>query len=283
MNKEAVKLYADLILEKSLVITPYESNNDISFKYEHNSIIATIIKKNMYNFKHEYDDFTILRDETYTSYYESLIKLITKENYTYEQMDEIIDDFETQKQKITQTFIKLLIGYTNNLLKAHLIDHTRKDQSNNEHITTRTIYNDELLENIPNEESNESEIDNPLYNLLTESEKQYVLGEKVYESKSVEKSTKSRIKRRIEKMSDERIKEILDAVETEQEIIDNILDIEDTDEFIRAIRKEQDKEWFADLLVAHVPGKHRRDFNNNNITKETIMEYRKALHKSLGR
>ena len=43
MNKEAVKLYADLILEKSLTITPYESSNDISFKYEHNSIIATII------------------------------------------------------------------------------------------------------------------------------------------------------------------------------------------------------------------------------------------------
>ena len=145
MNKEAVKLYADLILEKSLVITPYESNNDISFKYEHNSIIATIIKKNMYNFKHEYDDFTILRDETYTSYYESLIKLITKEKYTYEQMDEIIDDFETQEQKITQTFIKLLIGYTNNLLKAHLIDHTRKDQSNNEHITTRTIYTTSII------------------------------------------------------------------------------------------------------------------------------------------
>jgi hypothetical protein len=84
-------------------------------------------------------------------------------------------------------------------------------------------------------------------------------------------------------MTDERIKEILDAVETEQEIIDNILDIEDTDEFVREIRKRQEKEWFADLLVEYVPSKHRRDFNSNNITKETIMEYRKALHKSLGR
>lgn len=239
------------------------------------------MKKNMYKFKHEYDDYTILRDEVYASYYESLLKLIAKEQYSQEDMNTIVNDLDDQAHEITRTFSKLLIGYTNNKLKTHLIDHTRRDKANNEYITTKTIYNDELFENIPEEISEPEEKHNPLYNLLTESEKQFVRGDKVYASKNVEKTTKSRIKRRIDNMTDYQREEILDVKATREDIINEILDIEDTNKFIAKIKKTYKHQWFSDLIVECVPSEARRDFNRGNITDKTVKEYRKGLFKAL--
>ena len=84
-------------------------------------------------------------------------------------------------------------------------------------------------------------------------------------------------------MTEKQRQVILDSVETEDEIVNKILDIEDTDEFIKEIRQRQEQNWFADLLIEYVPAQHRQDFNRNNITSTTIKEYRKALHKSLKR
>ena len=283
MNEELIKLYANLILDKSITITPYTANNQVLFNYEHNSIISTIIKRNRYNFLHEFNDTTILRDATYSSYYESLLELITNQDYTPDDMNTIVNDLDTQRHEITRTFTRLLIGYTNNHLREQLTDSTRRDQSGNStnYIKTKTIYDEELLKNTPHEEFNEEEICNPLYDLLTESEKQFVRGEKVYASKNVEKTTKSRIKRRLKKMTEKQKQAILDSIETEDEIVNKILDIEDTDEFIKEIRAKQEQNWFADLLIEYVPAQHRQDFNRNNITSTTIKEYRKALHKAL--
>ena len=283
MNQEIIKLYANLILDKSITITPYESNNQILFKYSHNLIIATIIKKNMYKFKHEIDDTTILRDEVYASYYESLIKLITKEQYSQEDMNIIVNDLNDQAHEITRTFSRLLIGYVNNQLKTHLIDSTRRDQSNNnnEYITTKTIYNDEIFENIPQEETSEEEIHNPLYNLLTESEKQFVRGDKVYASKNVEKTTKSRIKRRIDNMTERQREEILNVSKTREDIINEVLDIEDSNKFVIRIKKMNKHQWFSDLIVECVSSEARRDFNRGKITDKTVKEYRKGLFKAL--
>ena len=283
MNQEIIKLYADLILSKSITITPYEANNKILFKYSHNLPIAVIIKKNMYKFKHEIDDPSILRDEVYASYYESLLKLIAKEEYTQDDMNTIVNDLDTQQHEITQTFIKLLIGYTNNQLKTRLIDHTRRDRSNNQdsYITTKTVYDEELLKNIPQEETNEEEIHTELYNLLTESQKEYVSGERIYANKDTERKVQQRIKRRVDNMTDRQRDEILEQRDTREDIINNILDIEDENKFVSEIRKWQKKEWFAELLIEYVPAKHRIDFNRNKITSTTIKEYRKALHKAL--
>ena len=283
MKQEIIKLYADLILEKSIQITPYESGNQILFKYTYNSIISTIIKKNMYSYLHEYNDATILRDEVYTSYYESLLKLITKEQYTQEDMNVIINDLDDQTHEITKTFSKLLVGYTNNTLKTHLTDLTRRDQTNKEYIKTKMIYNDELLENIAQEETKETEVHNELYNLLTESEKQYMQGEKVYANNDTERRVKNRIKNRINSLTEEQKEELLSIAKTEKETINEIIDIEDTDKFVSKIRSEQKHQWFSDLIVEYVPLKHRVDFNKNNITDKTVMEYRKALFEALNR
>lgn len=281
MKEEIIKLYADLILEKSITIEAYEANNQILFKYSHNSIISTIIKKNKYSFLHEYNDSTILREEVYASYYESLLKLIAKEQYSQEDMNVIVNDLDDQAHEITRTFSKLLIGYTNNKLKTRLIDHTRRDQTNNEYIKTKMIYSDEILESIPEKESNEEEVHNELYNLLTESQKEYISGERVYANKDTERKAKQRIKRRVNDMTERQREEILNVNKTREDIIDEILDIEDSDKFVSEIKNKQKHQWFADLIVEHVPAKDRVDFNRGNITDKTVMEYRKGLFKAL--
>ena len=281
MNQEIIKLYADLILDKSIQITPYEANNQVLFKYSHNLIIAVIIKKNMYSYLHEYNDSSILRDEVYASYYESLLKLIAKEQYSQEDMNIIVNDLDDQAHEITRTFSKLLIGYTNNKLKTRLIDHTRRDQTNNEYIKTKMIYSDEILESIPEKESNEEEVHNELYNLLTESQKEYISGERVYANKDTERKAKQRIKRRVNDMTERQREEILNVNKTREDIIDEILDIEDSDKFVSEIKNKQKHQWFADLIVEHVPAKDRVDFNRGNITDKTVMEYRKGLFKAL--
>ena len=62
-----------------------------------------------------------------------------------------------------------------------------------------------------------------------------------------------------------------------EDIINDILDIEDNKKFISAIRANQDKSWFSDIIISYVPAKHRIDFNSNNISNTTLFAYRKAL------
>ena len=128
MNKEQVREYAYLIVNKSIKITPYGNGNNIDFKYEHNKTIQSVIHNNKYRFKHEIDDSTILRDEVYATYYESLLKLIEKEDYTQDDMELIVSDINKVEHDVTKQFAGLLKGYMNNNLKAHLIDPSRRDR-----------------------------------------------------------------------------------------------------------------------------------------------------------
>lgn len=82
-------------------------------------------------------------------------------------------------------------------------------------------------------------------------------------------------------MTERQREEILNVSKTRRDIIDEILDIEDSNEFISEIKNKQKHLWFADLIVECVPAKDRVDFNRGNITNKTVKEYRKALFKIL--
>ena len=284
MNKENIKYYADLILNKSIEITSYEADKQILFKYNHNKVINTVIRKNRYRFTHEYNDSTILRDEVYASYYESLLTLIRKQGYSEEDMDLIVNDMDAQEQDITKEFFKLLEGYTNMVIKRYLIDPTRRDKTNNRHIDTITIYDSELYDMIPQEEPEEEDIEDinkPQYNVLTRTDKEYLIGEKVYNNKNSEYKKRADINRRIKNMTERERESVLEQRETREDIISRTLNIENPNRFVMAVKKEQRLEWFMDLIVEYVPAQHRIDFNRNKITNKTVMAYRAALHKAL--
>ena len=270
---DRIKEFADIIINKSIEITSYDNGNQTLFRYRYNKIINAAMKKNRYKFLHEYDDPSILRDEVIATYYESLIKVAERNDYSEEELELIENDINTEEYELTQEFVSIVQGYINTSLKNNLIT-SRDTQAN-------TSYVDDILQLIeaPYQESLIDINDIPFYDSLTPTQQQFI-DEYInpvyreYRNKEELIAERERVKKTLQ-----RIGERLDKMNMPlpEDIINDILDIEDSKKFISAIRANQDKSWFSDIIISYVPAKHRIDFNSNNISNTTLFAYRKAL------
>lgn len=270
---DRIKEFADIIINRSIEITSYDNGNQTLFRYRYNKIINAAMKKNRYKFLHEYDDPSILRDEVIATYYESLIKVAERNDYSEEELELIENDINTEEYELTQEFISIVQGYINTSLKNNLIT-SRDTQAN-------TSYVDDILQLIeaPYQESLIDINDIPFYDSLTSTQQQFI-DEYInpvyreYRNKEELIAERERVKKTLQ-----RIGERLDKMNMPlpEDIINDILDIEDNKKFISAIRANQDKSWFSDIIISYVPAKHRIDFNSNNISNTTLFAYRKAL------
>ena len=270
---DRIKEFADIIINRSIEITSYDNGNQTLFRYRYNKIINAAMKKNRYKFLHEYDDPSILRDEVIATYYESLIKVAERNDYSEEELELIENDINTEEYELTQEFISIVQGYINTSLKNNLIT-SRDTQAN-------TSYVDDILQLIeaPYQESLIDINDIPFYDSLTSTQQQFI-DEYInpvyreYRNKEELIAERERVKKTLQ-----RIGERLDKMNMPlpEDIINDILDIEDSKKFISAIRANQDKSWFSDIIISYVPAKHRIDFNSNNISNTTLFAYRKAL------
>lgn len=297
MNK---KQLIDDILYESLSIDVIELQNAEDGKiiktiYSNNKIINSAIKKHRFSFLREYNDTDIVRDEVYATYYEDLFKLIEKENYTDADLELIAQDLNTESYSITKEFIKKLSGYISNDIKQNLNDPTRRSQSHNEYklIDTKIEYYDsysklELLMNQYKESDPMNEFikwfnDNKEL-LLTDTQLSYINNNKVYDKVRSEYSVNYKIQDRLSKSSitpqtkeEAKEKNILNKINT----IESILDIEDPTQFIEEVKKKQSRAYISDAIIDYVPANHRINFNKNNITKDTLKAYRKALFRKI--
>lgn len=270
---DRIKEFADIIINRSIEITSYDNGNQTLFRYRYNKIINAAMKKNRYKFLHEYDDPSILRDEVIATYYESLIKVAERNDYSEEELELIENDINTEEYELTQEFVSIVQGYINTSLKNNLIT-SRNTQAN-------TSYVDDILQLIeaPYQESLIDINDIPFYDSLTSTQQQFI-DEYInpvyreYRNKEELIAERERVKKTLQ-----RIGERLDKMNMPlpEDIINDILDIEDNKKFISAIRANQDKSWFSDIIISYVPAKHRMDFNSNNISNTTLFAYRKAL------
>ena len=270
---DRIKEFADIIINRSIEITSYDNGNQTLFRYRYNKIINAAMKKNRYKFLHEYDDPSILRDEVIATYYESLIKVAERNDYSEEELELIENDINTEEYELTQEFVSIVQGYINTSLKNNLIT-SRDTQAN-------TSYVDDILQLIeaPYQESLIDINDIPFYDSLTPTQQQFI-DEYInpvyreYRNKEELIAERERVKKTLQ-----RIGERLDKMNMPlpEDIINDILDIEDNKKFISAIRANQDKSWFSDIIISYVPAKHRIDFNSNNISNTTLFAYRKAL------
>ena len=270
---DRIKEFADIIINRSIEITSYDNGNQTLFRYRYNKIINAAMKKNRYKFLHEYDDPSILRDEVIATYYESLIKVAERNDYSEEELELIENDINTEEYELTQEFVSIVQGYINTSLKNNLIT-SRDTQAN-------TSYVDDILQLIeaPYQESLIDINDIPFYDSLTPTQQQFI-DEYInpvyreYRNKEELIAERERVKKTLQ-----RIGERLDKMNMPlpEDIINDILDIEDNKKFISAIRANQDKSWFSDIIISYVPAKDRIDFNSNNISNTTLFAYRKAL------
>ena len=270
---DRIKEFADIIINRSIEITSYDNGNQTLFRYRYNKIINAAMKKNRYKFLYEYDDPSILRDEVIATYYESLIKVAERNDYSEEELELIENDINTEEYELTQEFVSIVQGYINTSLKNNLIT-SRDTQAN-------TSYVDDILQLIeaPYQESLIDINNIPFYDSLTSTQQQFI-DEYInpvyreYRNKEELIAERERVKKTLQ-----RIGERLDKMNMPlpEDIINDILDIEDSKKFISAIRANQDKSWFSDIIISYVPAKHRIDFNSNNISNTTLFAYRKAL------
>ena len=276
-----------------------EDDKCIKVIHNNNKIINAAIKKHKYSFLKEYNDTTIVRDEVYATYYESIIKLVEKENYSYKDLEIIADDINYEYHKITKQFIKKLMCYITNDIRKRLIPESRRDQSNNSFklIDTRVDYYEDynliesFMDTVDNKEgfgpANEFSkwiLDNK--DIFAHGQRAYMdpNSDVVYEEENSEDMMKKRIRRRYKNtskapQSKEEAKEQnrLKKINT----IEELLNIEDTDEFVQAIGKKQSKAYISDAIIDYVSPQERINFNKGTITKQTIKEYRVALFKKL--
>lgn len=298
MDAEVIKYYARMIVDKSIEINSYDIGTGIEFKCRHNKIIAGAIKKNLYRFMHEYDDTTILRDQVYTTYYECLIDMIKKERYTQADMEIIVKDINDEQHEITKQFIKTLNVYMDYELKKVLINQSRRDQSGEgfSYIDTTITYDSELLTYLGECESSEEDVTDPediwFYKHLSRAEKEFVeqflagtlpvYDDPVLDKREKErvKKIKQRIRRKLESM-DERLMDKALQKETRMETVVNILNVKNPNRFVMTVKQQMKKNWFSEILIDYVPAEHRRNFNKNNITNDTIKAIRVGLVKYL--
>lgn len=297
MNKQQL---INKIIENSVSIITIELQGSEDGKllktiYNNNKVINSLMKKNRYSFLREYNDVNIVRDEIYATYYESILQIIEKENYSTDDLEIIAEDINNESHKITKNFIKKLIGYVNNNIKQNLNDPTRKLQTNKQltYINTKITYYDDYnkLESFMESQDEESLtndfskwFDENKHKMLTDTQLSYINNEKIYDKIRSEYSINYKIEDRINNnpkapQSKEEAKEQnrLNKIST----IEEILSIEDKEEFVQAVSKKQSKAYISDAITNYVSPNERKNFNKNTITKQTIKEYRVALFKKL--
>ena len=276
-NNDRLKEFADNIMSQSIEINPYDDGNQTLFRYRYNKIINVAMKKNRYKFLHEYDDPTILRDEVIATYYESLIKVAERNDYSENELELIERDINTEDYELTREFISIVQGYIDTSLKKMLLSITKTQ--------AHTSYTDDVLKLIeaPSHEPLIDIDDIPFYDSLTSTQQQFVREfinpvYREYSSKEELMAEKERVKKTLQRIG-ERLNNMKFLLP--EEIINNTLDIEDSRKFIQAIKINQNKPWFSDIIINYVPFKDRIDFNSGNITNSTLFAYRKALYKAL--
>ncbi|SFJ17625.1 hypothetical protein SAMN02910355_1375 [Terrisporobacter glycolicus] len=300
------KKIIDNILNKSLTIRlddlgAEKTSKDkcyIKFTYINNIILNSSIKRNSKNYSliREYDDQTIVRDEIYASYYESLLELSDK--YTLDELIEILNDFDKQENQSTRKFIALINGYIDNKVKLNIIDASRRDQSDKSYNLIDiyiTYYGDDTLieslinENIYNQNTNlnndfNSWVSDNKESLLTKTQLKYYNNEKIYANNKTINNTKYKIRDKVlskqhapQSQQEARALKINNMINT----IEELLNIENIDEFARELKKKQSKTYISDSIITHVSKDSRISFNKGQITKDVIKDYRTALFKQL--
>lgn len=273
-----------------------ESTSDnkcyIKFLHNTNKTISGAIKKYQHSFTREYNDHFILRDEVYACYYEDILKVVNNKDYTDDDLRVIADDINYESEEITREFCKLVTSYMHNDIRANLIDPTRRDQRGGscKLIDTKTLFfgSTRKLEKLMDDFDDESSLNNEFNEwfidhkeeLLTKKQLKYFNNEDIKKTLKTEFNTNSRIRNSIndnkevpQTKQDAKEKLRLNKIKT----IEDLLNIEDYEEFIASVKKSQSKVYISDAIISYVSQKERIKFNKNIATTNTVKEYRIAL------
>ena len=261
----------------------------VDFKY-YNHMTVNAVAKKCYSLCIRDWESEIIRDETYGSIYEILLKVAN--DYTVEELEQILEDVHTKKLIITNSFLSSVYKLSVFKVKFNLSGFRRGSKGMLPSMNY-TEYTEDTLNNYP-EYNYGLHVDNPEENInffqrfFNENKEQFLTKKQlafIEDESQIKGKNRGQYRRRIYDSTlkaynalfdsdDDRINEI----RTQITIIENLLDSEN---FVQEYIRVRDKSFIIDAITTHVDMPTMRAFNLGNRDNETIKKHRVALFKKL--
>lgn len=262
-----------------------QNKKSVDFKHNHNVAVNSVIKKVAPCASHDYDDYSIIRDECIASIWETMVKI--SEEYSESELLEIYKDIDTKNNPKTHQFCVSLYKLSVFRAKFNLSGNRRSSRGLIPAFDS-CEYNEEIL-NSEGFTSEDVEKDAVFFIKWFNENKQDFLTKKqmqfINNPNTVNEKNHASFRRRIYKSTltafqeqftndDNRINQLESQIQT----IEKILDSKD---FVKTYKKYQDKSYVIDAITTYVSMPTMKLFNTGNHTKEVIKAYRVALFKKL--
>ena len=265
----------------------YDESKDgkyVDYRYNNEKTLNSIMKKCSGLCLQDYS-YDIIRDETYASSYESMLKIAI--DYTEDELILIYKDINNKTLSITNKFMSRVYKLSVFSVKDHLSGYRKT--SNGMMYPDIVEYNDDNVSNIFSDtdtdsvdiisflqwfnENKESFLTKKQLMFL-EDESIAVRGNASHYRKRIYEATMKAYKAEFDNSEDDRVNEL-------QSQINNIEKVLDAPDFVQAYKKIQDKYYIIDSITEYVSMNTMKSFNTGDTSKQVIKEYRVALFKKL--
>ena len=262
-----------------------KDKKSINFKYNNHMSINSVIKKVSPCASHDWNDFSIIRDECYASVFETITRLA--DEYSESELLDIYKDIDTKNNEETHRFLVSL--YKLSIFKAKMnLSGNRRSSKGLIPAFDSCEYNEEILsgagftsEDVDKDVCffikwfNESKAD-----FLTKKQLQFIEDPSIVNEKN-HSSFRKRIYNNTLEAFQEQFTNDNDRINQLESQISTIEKILDSKDFTKTYKKFRDKHYIIDAITSYVSMNTMKAFNTGDTSKQIIKEYRVALFKKL--
>lgn len=294
MKKQLIDNIMQELVKITVIDYKEEGGNSIDkktvdFKY-YNHMTVNAVAKKCYGLCIRDWESDIIRDETYASIYEILLKVAN--DYTVEELEQILEDVHTKKLIITNSFLSSVYKLSVFKVKFNLSGFRRGSKGMLPSMNY-TEYTEDTLNNYP-EYNYGLHIDNPeedinfFQRFFNENKEQFLTKKQlafIEDESQIKGKNRGQYRRRIYDSTLKAYNALFDSdddrtneIRTQITIIEDLLDSEN---FVQEYIRVRDKSFIIDAITTHVDMPTMKAFNLGNRDQGIIKKYRVALFKKL--
>ena len=260
----------------------YETMKDgknVDYRYNNEKTLNSVMKKCSSLCLQDYS-YDIIRDETYASSFEQMLKLATE--YTEDELVLIYKDIHNKSLSITNKFLSRVYKLSVFAVKDHLSGY-RKSKEGMAY-PDMIEYTDDNVNGFTLLEDTESVDIIGFITWFNENKESFLTKKQLayLEDESVAvKGNASHYRRRIYEATLKAYKGQFDSdnerINELKNKINKIETILDAPNFVQTFKKYQDKQFIIDAIISHVDMKTMKRFNTGDHSADVIKSYRVAL------
>lgn len=277
------QIISDILNELiNINVFEYETMKDgknVDYRYNNEKTLNSIMKKCSGLCLQDYS-YDIIRDETYASSFEQMLKLAAE--YTEDELVLIYKDIHNKSLSITNKFLSRVYKLSVFAVKDHLSGY-RKSKEGMAY-PDMIEYTDDNVNGFTLLEDTESVDIIGFITWFNENKESFLTKKQLayLEDESVAvKGNASHYRRRIYEATLKAYKGQFDSdnerINELKNKINKIETILDAPNFVQTFKKYQDKQFIIDAIVSHVNMKTMKRFNTGDHSADVIKSYRVAL------